>query len=80
MYLNGDRQHNSYTLANNVINNLLSGEMNKEAVLKLLRKLLVFYFSFMSCDQLDNQIKLFEKYEADKIDVLSFISLMGKLE
>jgi len=69
MYLNGDRQQNSYVLADKIANNLMSGEINKKMVAHILRRLMVYYFSYMGNNRLNKQIELFEQHEAGSVDM-----------
>jgi len=69
MYLQGDRQQNSHVLAGKITNNLMSGEIDREMVSKIIKDALVHYFHYMDCERLDKQIELFEQYKVGKSDV-----------
>lgn len=69
-YINGDRQQNSNVLANEVVKHLLTNcekdNIDVKTVAELLRSLLVRYYSWFDCDELNKQIERFELYKKGK--------------
>ena len=65
-YMNGDRQQNSHVLAGEVTKHLLNGDYKSEAA-KLLKSLLVRYYSWFACGDLDKQIEHFELYKQGRV-------------
>ncbi len=77
MYIKGDRQHNSHVLANEVVD-VLMNKGDTQVTSKVLKSLLVLYYSWLDHERLDKQIERVKLFKSGKADTPVRVSFRGE--